>query len=435
MKRLAVIGSPVAHSLSPQLHGFWAGAIGMPLSYLRVRVERVERILPLAELLDLDGFNLTAPWKEAIVPFLDGLDDRCARIGAVNTVLRSRGGWIGYNSDPEGVVGALSARKRVFVRGETALVVGAGGAAAAAGLALKGMGFRVFLTNRSPDRGRRLAASLALSFCPWGEMKSLCASVRVAVVAAPIEDAVGLLRCFPAGALILEADYRRGRLVKCRGDFPSLSLIGGEAWLLHQAAEAFRLFTGVRLEAEDQCRAAKQMGNGGRGFGSRHLLLLGLPGSGKSTVASKLAVLSRRQYRDLDAWVVRMGKRPLEELFSRFGEGHFRQLESASLRQILTGSPAIISLGGGVVEKPQNRRLLAEQSGTAWLAVPPSVALERVKGQGGRPLLAGRNAAAAMTGLFERRKGHYAALAQLVVDGTMAADRIAEGLHEEMVCL
>ncbi len=431
MIRLAVFGAPVAHSLSPVMHTLWGGLHGLSLSYLRVRVERVERILPMAKLLELDGFNVTAPFKEAIVPYLSGIDSVSERLGAVNTVQRHGGGWFGFNTDPDGVRGEL---KHCGIKpdGQEALVIGAGGAGAAAALALLELGFKVTVVNRNPLRARYLAERLGISYRPWEELKAICARMQVIVVAAPIDCPEDLLNWLPDNGLIIEADYRNGALARAAVGLGRRPVMGGQDWLLHQGAAAFRHFTGIELRAEAVDVAAQALAREQAPFGAGHLCLIGLPGCGKSSVAAELSVRINRPCEDLDRRIVHDQGLAVDELFATIGESGFRECERQALVELLAGPTRVIAMGGGVVEWQENCDRLAEESSVVWLAVEPETALPRVAGREGRPLLARGDVLETLQLLHSRRRDRYAALARLVVDAQESIADITGGIHEEM---
>jgi len=156
-----VLGEPVEHSLSPVMHNAAFAAAGLPHLYLRYRVAPagLRSALDEARRLRMGGLNLTVPLKEAVRPFLDAVTPEADRIGAVNTILFRGSRLIGDNTDGRGFARAL--RGRVRLRGATAVVLGAGGAARAVGAALVAAGVgRLVVANRTRARGEALAARL-----------------------------------------------------------------------------------------------------------------------------------------------------------------------------------------------------------------------------------------------------------------------------------
>ena len=130
MKQFAVIGDPIAHSLSPLLHQEIYRQLGIVASFEKVHVTPGSLSLFMDENV-LDGFNVTIPHKESIIPYLDALDESAQAIGAVNCVA----GEIGYNTDWIGFLKAM-AGNGVEINGKNSLIIGAGGAARAVGYVL-----------------------------------------------------------------------------------------------------------------------------------------------------------------------------------------------------------------------------------------------------------------------------------------------------------
>ena len=173
--RLAgIMGWPVAHSLSPRLHGFWLNEYGIDGAYvpLPVRPERLSAALEALPDLGFSGCNLTVPHKEAALAVLDEVDPQARRIGAVNTVrVRADGSLHGWNTDVEGYAQSLGAALPGWsLAGRSAAVIGAGGAARAVIAALIEMGAaEIRLVNRTPGRAEELARMLGgpIRIEPW----------------------------------------------------------------------------------------------------------------------------------------------------------------------------------------------------------------------------------------------------------------------------
>ncbi|TWT26211.1 shikimate dehydrogenase [Planomicrobium sp. CPCC 101110] len=161
-KWYAVIGDPIAHSLSPYMHETWFKENGVDAAYIPVHVEpaELEKSFSALKTLGVSGFNITLPHKEAILPLLDRLDDTASIMGAVNTVAFDGGQYIGYNTDGDGFVQSLFAAPVSL--SEKVLVIGAGGAARGIAFALKRAGFSdVSIANRTFRRAEELAQDVS----------------------------------------------------------------------------------------------------------------------------------------------------------------------------------------------------------------------------------------------------------------------------------
>ncbi|MBT4034919.1 MAG: shikimate dehydrogenase [Candidatus Marinimicrobia bacterium] len=195
--KLAVIGDPLRQSVSDFMHGWIYEQLGLEAEYKKIKVVQgdLERWVNLPSARKLDGFNVTIPHKEDIIPFLDSVNDRTAPIGAVNCVRRHDGKLTGYNTDWYGFVKSLEAAG-VDLAGKKVVVLGSGGAARAItfGLARVGAG-KTTVIARDPDRAKTLikdmsnsAEGMKLAGCSWDES-----------AVEPIEDAYCLVNCTPIG--------------------------------------------------------------------------------------------------------------------------------------------------------------------------------------------------------------------------------------------
>jgi 3-dehydroquinate dehydratase / shikimate dehydrogenase len=181
-----VIGNPIAHSRSPELHNLGYEALGLNGVYVPFLVDDVPSFFELAEILDLRGFSVTMPHKRAVLPHLAERDESLERIGACNTVVRRREGWFGANTDLEGFLAPLQARAPELLSPETrATVIGAGGAARSVLYALHSRGISPLVLNRTPERARALAEAYG---CDWAGL-----------------DAAGVERMRDNGDLIVQA--------------------------------------------------------------------------------------------------------------------------------------------------------------------------------------------------------------------------------------
>jgi shikimate dehydrogenase len=272
--RLAgIMGWPVAHSLSPRLHGHWLLRYGIDGAYVPLPVppERLKHALSALPALGFAGVNLTIPHKGAAVSLVDRLSPRAKRIGAVNTVVVEADGMLsGDNTDGFGFIAALS-KSQAGWRAEAspAVVLGAGGAARALVVALLDAGVpEVRLINRTPERARLLADELG------GSVHAVDWAARAAALdgAALLVNATSLgmrgqpplvltLDALPPSALVTDVVYTPLTtpllaLAQARGN----PVVDGLGMLLHQARPGFRAWFGVDPEVDDDLRAVVAAG-------------------------------------------------------------------------------------------------------------------------------------------------------------------------------
>lgn len=242
MYKLCVIGDPVAHSLSPAIHTEFLRRRGLEGSYITetVRPESLAAFVDEARRGAYDGFNVTMPHKQTILPLLDAVEGDAAAMGAVNTVVVRQGRATGYNTDGGGFLHSLP----FSVRGKLVLILGAGGAASAVCHAAARAGAVTAVCCRQPKK----AEALPSTAYPWGALPALAAECDVLVNATPLgmagyeqfSDFRFLDRCRgcvydlvyqPRETALLAAAKERG-----------LETIGGLALLHAQAELAFALF-------------------------------------------------------------------------------------------------------------------------------------------------------------------------------------------------
>lgn len=247
-----VVGSPIAHSRSPEIHNRGYAELGMDAAYLPFRADRLGAFLRAAELLGVRGLSVTMPFKQAALRHLARMDAAVRETGACNTLLRETGGWAGANTDVPGFLAPLEREAPgLLAAGGRAAVIGAGGAARAVLCALRGRGLSVLVLNRTRARARELARRFG---CEWGgldergigRLSEGCALI-VQTTTVGLEGAGDPLPGyrFHGDETVYDLVYsppltpllQRARAAGCR-------TIGGLAMLQAQAEEQFRLFTG-----------------------------------------------------------------------------------------------------------------------------------------------------------------------------------------------
>lgn len=242
MLRLCVIGDPVAHSLSPAIHGALLRQRGIAGSYEAVTVapHALAAFVASARAGAYDGFNVTMPHKQAILPMLDAVEGDAAVMGAVNTVVVRHGRAVGYNTDGAGFLRSLP----FSVSGKRVLLLGSGGAASALCRALVGAGAAVTVCCRHPERAALWGASVQ----PWEALSStadgdlLVNATPLGMEGHPCFASFDFLDAFRGTVYDLVYQPRETALLaaaRARG----LPTIDGLALLHAQAELAFRLFT------------------------------------------------------------------------------------------------------------------------------------------------------------------------------------------------
>ena len=254
-----VVGSDVARSLSPAIHNAAFAARNVDAVYVPIQAASLEDFLLALPALELSGFSVTRPYKVEILPRLHEVEELAALCGSVNTVAVHDGMLRGSSSDGTGVLAPL--RKRLDVKGRRVVVIGAGGAARSAALALKRRGANVSVLGRDPAKAATVGAAVGISHGPLASLAGVAWDVLVNATPvgsadAPAETPVpaSLLR---PGGVVFDMVYdppetrlmREARSVGC-------TVIGGIEMLVAQAVPQFEAWTGVEAPAEAMEQAA-----------------------------------------------------------------------------------------------------------------------------------------------------------------------------------
>lgn len=435
-RRFALIGHPLGHSLSPEIHAAIMAEAGIEGSYELLDIAPADLPARMPELLRrYDGFNATIPHKKAVMPFLSGLSEAARRCGAVNTVF----GGCGYNTD---VAGFRSAG--MPLGGARVVLVGTGGVAsmmAAESLAAGAASMTV--AARSREKAEAFVAGLRARFPESRCALSAAASEqeRDAAVAAatvllngsplgmwpkaggiPVDPAAlhpGLsvfdpVYCPTPSRLVLNARKAGARAV------------GGLSMLVHQAVEAQNIWNPA-LRIDSEAMAEKLLPPLSADLWRKNptkIVLTGFMGAGKSTVGRILADSLGIGFTDLDAAVVAAAGATIPEIFASKGEAGFRALESEAARKVLSGGPSeVVATGGGFPVGEANRALVrASNALVIHIDGDFETLWARISAAGGRPLGSERDAAAAR---YAARAPVYRAFCDASVETSSSASPAA----------
>lgn len=347
--KCGLLGRHLAHSYSPQIHAHLGD---YPYDIFEREPEQVESFLKTG---DFTGINVTIPYKKTVIPFCAVLSDTAQALGAVNTIVRMGDGkLVGHNTDYFGFK-SLVERTGLAVAGKKALVLGSGGASNTAVAVLKELGAQVTVISRGGEDNygnlhRHADAALIVNATPVGMYPE--------VEAAPVS-----LEGFPKLEGVIDLIYNPAR-TKLLMDAESLGLVAENGlWMLvAQAWESAQWFTGKGLPKgliEAVYRVLKA--------GMENIVLIGMPGCGKSTVAALLAERLGRTAVDADAEIVKEAGMPIPQILAVQGEPGFRAIETRVLARLGKESGRIIATGGGCVTRAENYPLLHRNGRLFWL--------------------------------------------------------------------
>lgn len=253
-KWFAVIGNPISHSLSPNMHETWLKQLSIEASYIPIQVEQdhLEQAVKSLKLLGCSGWNVTVPFKEEIIPFLDEVDDSAKGIGAVNTVVKTlENKYIGYNTDGLGFIESLGSIKS----DHNILMIGAGGAARGIAHAFKSLGFtQLTIANRTLEKAKVLVDELKIGQAvTLDEAENTLNKFDIVVQTTPLgmknNDASLPIKLNLLKGNAIVADIVYNPLVTPfleEAKKYNVQTINGLGMLVHQGALAFSYWNGVK---------------------------------------------------------------------------------------------------------------------------------------------------------------------------------------------
>lgn len=408
---LGVIGKPILQSLSPTLHQEALKRAGKNGVYLRLAVDSLKEALVCADEMGLKGLNITAPFKEEALTEEINLDREVSQVGAANTLVFGQQ-IATHNTDIYGVLRSLGlANQRSD--GKTALIIGAGGAAKAAAYALKQNGCRVFICNRTPEKAQSLATKFGINQISHSDAALLLKNTDYLLNTVFSTEELLDLTHLQSHTLILDAIYaRQTPFSESCSNNPNY--INGKTWLFNQGIRAFELFTGVKT-SDSHCAEILSSLFTKAPPAPHTISLIGMMGSGKSSVGRSLGSILDNNFVDLDDVVEQTAGCTIAKLVAEQGEETFRKLESQCLAQVLETKPRVLSCGGGIIGTTENRTLLRDQTTPVWLWASKEELLKRLAKFSHRPLLLGQDLPSRVSELLDQRFEHYAKVSQLVV--------------------
>lgn len=259
--QLGLIGYPIKHSLSPWIHETFLEKTNLKGTYSIIEIEErsfAEEIEKLKK-RDIDGFNVTVPYKEKIIPFLDEIDPQASAIGAVNTVQNKDGKWIGYNTDGIGYMRSLITKYPELKKDKNIaiLLLGAGGAAKGILHALVENGYtNITIANRSLDRASELAkANGQIEILPLNDAEANLAAYSLIIQTTSVgmkpnaDRSIISLTNVRKGAIVSDIVYQPlvTNFLK-EASFHGARIHFGHTMLLYQAQYAFEIWTGIKPE-------------------------------------------------------------------------------------------------------------------------------------------------------------------------------------------
>ena len=403
--KCGLLGRKLGHSYSPQIHNLLGD-----YSYVlfEKEPEELENFLKNG---DFSGLNVTIPYKKEVIPYLSELSPTAQKMGCVNTVLRRSDGTLyGHNTDYFGFT-SLVRHAGLSVAGKKVLVLGSGGASNTAAAALKDLGASPVVISRSGENNyqnlhRHTDAAAIVNTTPVGMYPNTGVS--------PID-----LGLFPHLEGVLDVIYNPAR-TQLLLDAEKLGIPreNGLWMLVAQAKEAAEVFTGGKISDEVIEKIYRQLSHQ-----MKNIVLIGMPGCGKSTIGTLLAEKLGRPLADADEKIISLAGKSIPDIFAQDGEPTFRDWETKALTELGKQSGLVIATGGGCVTQKRNYPLLHQNGYLVWLERDCSVLPTD-----GRPLSQAND----LGKMYAARKPLYEAFADIRVENTGTPEETAQKIQDAL---
>ena len=402
--KCGLLGRKLGHSYSPQIH---ARLADYSYQLFEKELEQLEDFLRNG---DFSGLNVTIPYKKDVIPYLDELSPVAQKMGAVNTIVRRENKLIGHNTDYFGFLTMVRA-SGLEVKNKKALVLGSGGASNTAVAVLEELGAEVKVISRNGENNygnlhRHADAALIVNATPVGMYPNVGIS--------PVD-----LELFPDLEGVLDVVYNPARTqILLDAEKRGIVAMNGLLMLVAQAKEGAEWFTGRPISDEKIAAIHKELR-----LQMENIILIGMPGCGKTTVGTALAEKLGKKFVDADAALVETTGRKIPEIFATDGESGFRALETETLANLGKQSGLVIATGGGCVTQQRNYPLLHQNGTLFWLTRD----LEKLPTDG-RPLSQTNK----LADMYAVRKPLYEAFADHRIDNDRDLDATISHILEEL---
>ena len=399
-----LLGETLGHSFSPQIHACLGD---YEYKLFEVAPENLGDFLRSGT---FEGLNVTIPYKKAVMPYLAEISENAKAIGSVNTITVLPNGTLrGDNTDYDGFL-YLVRRSSVSVAGKKALVLGTGGASLPVKKVLSDLGAREIVSisrtgeNNYQNLDKHVDADLLVNTTPVGMYPNNLQSPLSLDGFAHLSGVLDIVYNPQKTKLILDAEQR---------GIPAFS---GLTMLVAQAKRAAELFLQTKIDDRKNDEIYETLSRQ-----MKNIVLVGMPGCGKSTVGKALAKRLSRPFFDADEEIVRRAGKPIPEIFQAEGEAGFRKIETEVLFDLCRQSGAVIATGGGAVTVPKNHDILRQNSLVVFInrdiAVLPTA---------GRPLSEQND----LHEMFRHRLPLYRAVCDYEVDGNDKIQTVTDRVEE-----
>lgn len=409
--KCGLIGEHLTHSYSCEIHAMLAD---YDYKLMELAPTELDAFMKTG---NFDAINVTIPYKQAVIPYLDEISPNAKTIGAVNTIVNKGGKLFGYNTDYAGMLD-LAKKLKIDAAGKKLLILGTGGTSKTALAAAEALGAaEIYKVSRSCKDG-------AISYMEAIEKHSdaqIIFNTTPAGMFPAVDTQAMQLENFEKLEAVLDVVYNPLRTdLVLEAQKLNKAAEGGLYMLCAQAVYASALFLGKEADDRNIKRAYGAVFNA-----KRNIVLTGMPSSGKSSVGRLLAEKTGKAFFDSDALIVEKIGMPIAEFFSRNGEAAFRRIEHDVIKALSAKTGAVIATGGGAVLDGKNAKALKRNGTVVFIDRSP----EKLFPSDDRPLSSDREA---LMQRYNERYEIYKRSADIIINGDGTIAQTAERIFEEL---
>ncbi len=407
-----LLGEKLSHSFSPEIHMALADYEYILIEVAKDDIDRFMTEKPFK------AINVTIPYKQTVIPYLDHIDEAVKEIGAVNTIVNKDGTLYGYNTDYYGLI-SLIKRNNITLEGKKVLILGSGGTSKTARIAAKNMGAKeIYRLSRTAKEDcityeeaiqKHSNADVIINTTPSGMYPDINSQ---AIDLGHFKNLIG----------VVDAIYNplKPQLI-IQAENMGIPATGGLYMLVAQAAKASEYFIEKAPSEEAVEKVYKNLLHK-----KENIVLIGMPSSGKTSVSEVLSQKLGKEVVDTDSLIVQKAGKPITEIFAESGEKHFRDLETEVIKELASRQDIIISTGGGAILRKKNVDALKQNGKVIFLDRP----LENLIATDDRPLSSNRDD---LIKRYNERYDIYRSSADIIIDVPEGVEKTADEVIKEWI--
>lgn len=394
--RYGLIGEHLTHSFSKIIHekimDYTYDLI--PLNFDEFKVFMNDK--------NFSALNVTIPYKEKVLPYINILDEKAKKIGAVNTIVHKENKLYGYNTDYDGFKYLLE-HNNISIKDKKVYVIGSGGASKAIVSVLKDMKAKEIVISATRKRDNILT---------YDEVKQYHSDIEVIVNTSPvgmypnISDSPIDLNDFPHTESVVDIIYNPIHTKLCVDALnKKLKVCGGLEMLIAQAVKAIEYFKDIKIDEKMIDEIYREMI-----IDKQNIVLISMPSGGKTTIGKELSKRCKKEFIDVDEEIVKKTNMSIPEIFKLYGEEYFRNIETETIKELSKLDNKIIATGGGCIKRKENIDFL-KMNGTIYFLNRDLDKL--LVDKDNRPL---SSSSEAVKKLYEERMPLYKVYADKIID-------------------